>query len=65
MDPATAAALLRIAIPLGTALVDLLKTSGRPQDAADIEKILSRSDTIAKGIIARAQAELSDPMHKG
>lgn len=58
MDPATVSALLRVALPLGTALVQLFRTAGRPAEADEIEAILTRSDAIAQSIIDRAKAEL-------
>lgn len=59
MDPATIQALLRIAVPLGTSLIQILRTAGRPADADAIEAILRRSDAIAETIIDTARAELA------
>lgn len=59
MDPASVAAILRIAVPLGTALVQLFRTAGRPVEADELEAILQRSDAVAQSIIDRAKQELS------
>lgn len=61
MDPATIAALLKIAVPLGTSLVTLLRAAGRPTDADDIEAILRRSDATARSIIEIAREEIDRP----
>lgn len=59
MDPATTVALLKIAAPLATSLITLLRTAGRPVEAAEIEAILERSDRLARSIMETARRELT------